>query len=164
MDHGLNQTKMTKKNIFTLTFIAAVTIASLSAKAQKAERPPEHLAIKSASWDIINDLSYKMDKSGDFAPVFSDRLKDANGKLMELKGYIVPFKMGAKHKNFAISVLPISQCYFCGTGNIPPMVEVIMKDALPYTDKIITVKGKIKLNADDSTHMEIILEQAEQVD
>lgn len=155
---------MTKKNIFKLAFIAVLAVVSLSAKAQKAERPPDHLAVKSASWDIINDLSYKMDKSGDFAPVFSDRLKEANGKPMELKGYIVPFKMGAKHKNFAISVLPISQCYFCGTGNIPPMVEVIMKDAIPYTDKIVTVKGKIKLNADDSTHMEIILEQAEQTE
>ncbi|UKJ06614.1 hypothetical protein [Solitalea lacus] len=154
---------MNNQNKFKYLIIILSLFATLTSKAQKADAPPEHLAIKSANWDIINDLSYKMDKSGDFAPIFSDRLKAINGKTIDLKGYIVPFKMGAKHKNFAISVLPISQCYFCGQGNIPPMVEVIMTEAIPYSDKAITVKGKIKLNTNDTNHMEIILDQAEQV-
>ncbi|MCO4292311.1 hypothetical protein NF867_05480 [Solitalea sp. MAHUQ-68] len=155
---------MIKKNIFKLILVVALIATTNITKAQQSEKPPEHVAIKSVSWDIINDLSYKMDKAGDYTPVFSDRLKGINGKTIDLKGYIVPFKMGAKHKNFAISVLPISQCYFCGQGNIPPMVEVVMKEPIPYTDKIITVKGKVKLNPSDSNHMEILLEEAEQVD
>ncbi|POY35396.1 hypothetical protein C3K47_15145 [Solitalea longa] len=155
---------MINKNIFKLTLVLALLAATNIANAQQAEKPPEHVAIKSVSWDIINDLTYKMDKAGDYTPIFSNRLKALSGKVIDLKGYIVPFKMGAKHKNFAISVLPISQCYFCGQGNIPPMVEVVMKDAIPYTDKIITVKGKVRLNPNDSNHMEILVEEAEQVD
>ncbi len=126
--------------------------------------PPEHLAIKSANWEIINELTYTMDKEGSFIPVFSKRLKDIEGKSLEFKGYIVPFKTAVNHQVFALSVLPLAQCHFCGTGNIPPFIQVELKNPISYTDRIITIKGKVKLNPADVSKLEIILEGAEVID
>lgn len=151
-----------KSVLRTITSAILLVLFIQTAKSQVV--PPEHLAIKSANWEIINELTYTMDKEGSFIPVFSKRLKEIEGKTLEFKGYMVPFKTAVNHQIFALSVLPLAQCHFCGTGNIPPFIQIVLKNPIAYTDRVITVKGKVKLNPSDVSKLEIILEGAEVID
>ena len=60
---------------------------------------------------------------------------------------MVPLVSGRNHSTYMLSVLPITQCQFCGTNGIPPMVEIFMKKGtVKFTDEPIKIKGKMKFN------------------
>jgi hypothetical protein len=56
----------------------------------------------------------------------------------------------------------MSQCFFCGGGGPESIAEVTFKvDPGKFqVDDLITVKGKLKLNASDIEHVNFILEEA----
>jgi hypothetical protein len=57
----------------------------------------------------------------------------------------------------------MSQCFFCGGGGPESIAEVMFKNnAAPkfQVDDLITVKGKLKLNANDIDHVNFILTEA----
>jgi len=96
-----------------------------------------------------------------FYPKFTDELKALEGKEVSLEGYYVPF--AAEDGNYIVlSKYPMSQCYFCGGGGPETIAEVHFSGALPKfkVDDLITVKGKLKLNADDPDHVNFILTAA----
>jgi len=57
----------------------------------------------------------------------------------------------------------MSQCYFCGGGGPESIVEVnFTKSQSKFqVDDLVTVKGKLKLNADDMDHINFIMTDAE---
>ncbi len=127
----------------------------------------EHLLVKTPIWDILATLQYREEMlNGEYwgVPDFSDEIKKLDGAIIELKGYMIPIEEGKnQHNNFLISVLPLAQCFFCGKDGIPEMVEVYSKNALPFTDKIITMKGKLKLNYNDENHFAFMLMDSEKI-
>ncbi|CAN0468149.1 unnamed protein product [Phaeothamnion confervicola] len=56
----------------------------------------------------------------------------------------------------------MSQCFFCGVGGPETIVEVSFKGTPPKfnSDDLVTVKGKLKLNADDIEHMNFIITES----
>ncbi len=96
-----------------------------------------------------------------FFPTFSDNLKALEGKEITMEGYYVPF--APEEGNYIIlSKYPMSQCFFCGGGGPESIAEVTFKGSTPkfQVDDLITVKGKLKLNASDIDHVNFILEEA----
>ena len=96
-----------------------------------------------------------------FYPEFPAALKALEGKEITIEGFYVPF--APEEGNYIIiSKYPMSQCFFCGGGGPESIAEVnFAKTPGKFqVDDFITVKGKLKLNADNVDHVNFILEQA----
>ncbi len=102
-------------------------------------------AVNSATWQLLNTFSIKS-QNNKYVLYFPPDLKALGNKIIELPGYMVPLKVGKLHKEFMLSVLPVQQCAFCGSGDYPPMVLVKADKPIAYTDNVMTVKGKLILN------------------
>jgi hypothetical protein len=123
-----------------------------SAKAQITQDIPDHTPMMNQTWELINKLMYKITEKGNetvYTPFFPPDLKAIDNKIVELPGYLVPLNSGRTHETFMLSVLPIMQCMFCGTNDIPPMVEIFMKKgkAVKFTEDPIRIRGRVHLNS-----------------
>jgi hypothetical protein len=99
-----------------------------------------------------------------FHPNFTAELKALEGKEITIQGFYVPF--APEDGNYIIiSKFPMSQCFFCGGGGPESIAEVnFAKGQRKFqVDDLITVKGKLKLNADNLDHVNFILTEAELV-
>jgi hypothetical protein len=133
----------------TLFLLFFVGVLSGSAFAQA----PTHIPLMNKYWDLLSTRTIKKSAAGTYEPYFPPPLMALNGTSITLPGYIVPLKTAALHKTFLLSVLPIMQCQFCGEGDIPEMVEVMMDVPLKFSNKPVTIKGKLKIseNPDGAT-------------
>jgi len=96
-----------------------------------------------------------------FYPNFSTELKSLEGKEVTIQGFYVPF--APEDGNYiVISKYPMSQCFFCGGAGPESIAEVtFVKSSQKFqVDDLITVKGKLKLNAEDIEHVNFILKDA----
>lgn len=141
-----------------ITLVVFLLLASfqLAKSQQLTDQVPDHTPMMNATWELINTLMYKVEGTGNnktYTPHFPDKLKSLNNKTVTLPGYLVPLNAGRNHDNFMISVLPIMQCMFCGTNDIPPMVEVFLKNGtkIRYTEDPIKIKGRMHLNSNIHT-------------
>lgn len=93
-----------------------------------------------------------------FYPTFPGELKALEGKEVTLEGFYVPFAP-EEGEYIILSKFPMSQCFFCGGGGPESIAEVTLKSGPGkfQVDDVITVKGKLKLNADDVDHVNFIL-------
>lgn len=96
-----------------------------------------------------------------FYPTFTPELKALIGKEITVEGFYVPFAP-EDGTYIIISKFPMSQCFFCGGGGPESVAEVNFQKSPPkfQVDDLITVKGKLKLNADDVDHVNFILTDA----
>lgn len=94
-------------------------------------------------------------------PFFDKNIRAAEGQEILLTGHYIPLEIEDK-KTLIISKTPNSECFFCGGSGPETVAEIILKVNVPRlkADQVITVKGKLKLNDSDVTHMNFILEGA----
>jgi hypothetical protein len=123
-------------------------------------------AQKSDSWNDFAKTKFEPkyhEKLGEylFYPSFSAELKALEGKEITIEGFYVPFAP-EDGEYIIISKYPMSQCFFCGGGGPESIAEVnFAKNPGKFqVDDLITVKGKLKLNADNVDHVNFILDQA----
>lgn len=105
-------------------------------------------------WKTLESVTYEItqDEYGDlYVPVFSDEVKEIQGELVEVDGFIIPFEGMFKPEELILSALPISECFFCGSGGPETVMEITMKtgEKVKYTTKRVRIKGKLKLNRDN---------------
>jgi hypothetical protein len=96
-----------------------------------------------------------------FYPNFSTELKSLEGKEITIQGFYVPF--APEDGNYiVISKYPMSQCFFCGGAGPESIAEVTFAKSPQkfQVDDLISVKGKLKLNAEDIEHVNFILKDA----
>ncbi len=79
-------------------------------------------------------------------PKYSPAVKKLEGKIVELKGYILPLEGRRTQTYFIFSAYPYSLCFFCGGAGPETVAEAYCKKPIPYTTKMITVRGKLALN------------------
>ncbi len=113
-------------------------------------------------WKVLLGVKYDYYKDA-YVPKFTDKIKEYDGKIVTLRGYIYPLEESSKHKFFMLSYYPISVCFFCGGAGPESVVEVSAKTPIAHTSQQITVKGKLKLNSQDKERLFYILNQAELV-
>lgn len=115
-------------------------------------------------WPKLYDITFvkATDDLGEFdKPVFTDKVKALNGKVITLPGYMVPFENGFKGAHFMFSSMPLNACFFCGVGGPETVIEVNSKAVVSYTEKPIEIKGTLRLNEKDPEKMIYILDNAE---
>lgn len=113
------------------------------------------------------EIEKKFDETLNFEidfPTFSEEVQKLNGKTIELQGWMIPLEELQGESYFVLSSLPFANCFFCGGAGPETVAEVFAKGKTKYTDKRITVRGKLKINADDPMKLMYILQEAEIVD
>lgn len=122
-----------------------------------------------AVWETFDQLMYKVGKKGGettYTPYFPPPLLRLKGKIVTIRGYMVPIRAGRHHQVFLLSVLPVYQCMYCGSNGIPPMVEVTLSGntKLRFSEEPISIRGTVFLNGEDGSRTEIQLREAVQRD
>lgn len=117
----------------------------------QANGQSKYKGLPSTTWPKLYNISYetKNDEFGEYeAPIFSEDVKSIEGKEVYIEGYIMPFD-GIAAKEFVLSSLPVTACYFCGNGGPESVIQVIANKAIRYTEKPVELKGVLKLNPDN---------------
>jgi hypothetical protein len=115
-------------------------------------------------WRDLSNVTYKIgqDEFGElYIPVFSDKIKDLEGEMVEADGFIIPFEGMFKPEHIILSSLPLAECFFCGSGGPETVMEVLLKNPIKYTSKKVKVRGKLMLNDRDPEKLMYILKDAE---
>jgi hypothetical protein len=118
------------------------------------------------TWELLKDVTFVEVWSEEFqaiylVPKFGTKVKSLNGKKVQIRGYLIPVDILADY--YVLSAFPYSSCFFCGQAGPESVMEI--QFAKQYSglrmDKIITVRGKLRLNADDMLQLNYILEDVE---
>ncbi|MCB0686966.1 MAG: hypothetical protein KDC53_10585 [Saprospiraceae bacterium] len=104
-------------------------------------------------------MGFKVD-----VPVFSEDIKALEGKVIEVKGYIIPVEGYKSHKEFIFSAFPYTMCFFCGGAGPESVMDVFAKNAVEYSAEQITLRGKLELNATDINRLMYSIHDAEIVE
>ncbi len=113
-------------------------------------------------WKTLAEVDYKVtkDEYGDaYIPVFNAEAIKLEGTEVEVDGFIIPFEGMFKPTQLILSSLPISECFFCGSGGPESVMEITMKEKIKYTAKRVKIRGKLKLNSEDPDKLMYILEE-----
>jgi len=147
----LEHLKIMKRTLILGCLLMAITFSAYSQTAQNV-------------WRDLSNVTYKIgqDEFGElYIPVFSDKIKDLEGKMVEADGFIIPFEGMFKPEHIILSSLPLAECFFCGSGGPETVMEVLLKNPIKYTSKKVKVRGKLMLNDRDPEKLMYILKDAE---
>ena len=122
-----------------------------------------HKDMRTPTWNLIGLRYDKQVEPLKWVSIFPPELMALNNKVIELPGFIYPTKVGAKFSEFMLSIVPIESCPFCGSGDIPSMIEVKMASAIPFTDKPIKIRGKFVINNSGDNRSDFFLLGAKQI-
>lgn len=112
-------------------------------------------------WKTLEAVTYEVtkDEYGDlYVPVFSEDIQKIQGKEVVVEGFIIPFEGMFKPTQLILSALPISECFFCGSGGPETVMEITMKEKIKYTTKRVKIRGKLRLNRDNPDKLMYMLE------
>jgi len=140
------------------TILIALIISSITLFAQEQK--------KENTWKTLAKITYKQqyDEIMGFdidVPVFSQSVKDLEGKVVEVEGYIIPVEGYKQQSNFVFSAYPYNMCFFCGGAGPETVMEVNSEDPkITYTSKPIIIKGTLELNSGDINRLMYTLNDA----
>ena len=103
-------------------------------------------------WKTLADVKYEIQKDeyGDvYVPVFGEDIQAIKDQLVEVEGYVIPSDITFVNDYLIISSLPISECFFCGSGGPETVMEIHLKkgEKYKYNSKRLKFRGKLVLNA-----------------
>ena len=129
-----------------LIFIAFLTIQGAKAQEVKMKGPKV--------WTTLADVKYDIQKDeyGDlYVPVWGEDVMSIKDELVEIEGFVIPSDITFTDEYMIVSSLPISECFFCGSGGPETVMEVYLKEGekYKYNTKRLKFRGKLKLNADN---------------
>ncbi len=140
----------------TILIVFIITSIALQAQEQKKEN----------TWKTLSKITYKQqyDEIMGFdidIPVFSQSIKDLEGKEVLVEGYIIPVEGYKQQSNFVFSAYPYNMCFFCGGAGPETVMEVNSDDPkITYTSKPIIIKGTLELNSGDINRLMYTLNNA----
>lgn len=123
-------------------FLVLLVLISVTASAQVSV----HTEMRTATWNLIGLKYDKQVKPLVWQAVFPPALKAIHNKEIELPGYIIPTKVGNSFSEFMFSIVPVASCPYCGTGDIPSMIEVKTLKPINWTEEPIILRGKFIIN------------------
>tara|TARA_B100000902_G_scaffold340374_1_gene343150 strand:- start:493 stop:924 length:432 start_codon:yes stop_codon:yes gene_type:complete len=118
------------------------------------------------SWQNLEDVEFSdmyIEEVSEYVlyPHFGFDVKELDGQEITLSGYILAIDPDKNY--YVLSKGPFASCFFCGAGGPETIVELSFKsDKVSFVmDEFATIKGKLRLNADDIYRCVYILENAE---
>ncbi|MEQ8702730.1 MAG: hypothetical protein RIC19_02360 [Phaeodactylibacter sp.] len=127
-----------------LIAIATVLLSSAAIQAHAQGTTWKTLAKITFKKEYNEMMGFKVD-----VPVFSEDVLAMEGKIVDVRGYIIPVEGYKGHKEFIFSAYPYNMCFFCGGAGPETVMEVFANESIEYTAEPITIRGKLELNADD---------------
>ena len=123
------------------------------------------------SWKVLGKMKLNEQYNEDMGayipyPVFHPTVKDLNGQLIEIKGYVIPIEETGDASILVLSANPYSQCFFCGQAGPETVMDIQLKNKGKRfkTDERVSFRGKLRLNDSDLFYLNYILDDAEVVD
>lgn len=118
-----------------------------------------------STWKTLSKITFKkqFDELMGFkvdVPVFSEDIKQLEGKEIFIKGYIIPVDGYKSHKEFIFSAFPYNMCFFCGGAGPETVMEVLSKEPIEYTAESVKLKGILRLNNEDINQLMYKIEEA----
>jgi hypothetical protein len=124
-------------------------------------------------WADLLKLKFKIsfDEEVDdviFEPKFTELIRSYEGQIIEVEGFIIPHNIAAdamgdvddKGEQFMFSAFPLASCFFCGGAGVESVMEAFPKEPINYTDKKITLRGRLELNDKDFLKLPYLLKDA----
>lgn len=105
-------------------------------------------------WNTLADVKYDIQKDeyGDlYVPVWGEEVMEIKDQIVEVEGFVIPSDITFTNDYLIVSSLPISECFFCGSGGPETVMEVYLKkdEKYKYNTKRLKFRGKLKLNKDN---------------
>ncbi len=117
-------------------------------------------------WNIFARVKFKPKYSKAHAeyflfPQFEKDIRLLEGTEVSLRGHYIPFDL-PNPDAIVLSKNPYAACFFCGGAGPESVAEVVFRAKKPKLrpDQVLTVRGKLKLNATDTERMTFIVEDA----
>ncbi|MCU0340835.1 MAG: DUF3299 domain-containing protein [Spirosomaceae bacterium] len=121
------------------------------------------------TWETLRDVTFKKKWYPEESvymlyPTFGPAINKLNGKEVLLTGYVLP--IDAESNLYALSAFPFSACFFCGGAGPESVVGLkFKKNGRKFkTDERHTMRGTLKLNADNIYELNYNIEGAEIAD
>lgn len=97
-------------------------------------------------------------------PTFGPSVNALQGKEISIRGYMIP--VDENDNIYVISAKPMAACFFCGGAGPESIIELQFRKKKQRfrTDEVLTVRGKMALNANDVDHLNYILKDAEVIE
>lgn len=134
------------RGILIFTFLTGLSSAILA----------QHAGLSTREWEILASRNELRPVNGKI--IFPSKLMELNNQVIDLPGYVIPVKTGSKFDTFMLSMVPMFSCPYCGSGNIPPMVEVhLLKSEVSADSDIISVRGKLTINNSGNGKSEFVI-------
>jgi hypothetical protein len=116
-------------------------------------------------WSTLSDISFSdvyMDEVDEYFlyPHFGPSVRELEGKEIIIRGFVLAIDPTDNY--YILSKGPFSSCFFCGVGGPETVIELDMKskNKVFIMDEVVTMRGTLKLNADDIYHCNYILKDA----
>tara|TARA_B100000287_G_C19967066_1_gene516897 strand:- start:49 stop:477 length:429 start_codon:yes stop_codon:yes gene_type:complete len=118
------------------------------------------------SWNDLEDVEFSdlyVDEMDDYVlwPHFGSNVRQLDGKEVKITGYVLAIDIDKKY--YVLSKGPFASCFFCGVGGPESVLELSLKSDKDVfvMDQFLTMKGVLRLNAEDIYRCVYILENAE---
>lgn len=120
-------------------------------------------------WKTLSKITFKKEYNETMGfkvdvPVFSEEIKEMEGKEIEIRGYIIPVEGYKSHKEFIFSAYPYNMCFFCGGAGPETVMEVYADEPIKYSAEPVVIKGRLELNDEDINSLIYALHGAVQVE
>ncbi len=120
-------------------------------------------------WQVLSEVGFETQPSRETgfeieSPKFSKRLWSYNGKVVRVKGYLIPMAELGGRNEYMLSSLPFNQCYFCGGAGPETVVEVQTKQNIKFVTRQIVLEGILFLNESDPDHHMYIIKNAKLIE
>ena len=100
---------------------------------------------KAPLWAVLRTTRIgENDAAGLFTADFPPPVKALSGRTVTLSGFMLPLDSEARARHFLLSkYTPV--CFFCPPGSPNEVVEVLVAQGVPVTDRMVTVTGRLEL-------------------
>ncbi|TXC78463.1 DUF3299 domain-containing protein [Luteibaculum oceani] len=115
-------------------------------------------------WKILSDVTFEERYSDELAsyimiPTFGEKVKQLEGKLVKIKGYVIP--LDVKMNQYVLSANPFASCFFCGNAGPETVMDIVFKAQENLrTDQYMEIEGVLELNKNDVYRLNYILMEA----
>lgn len=130
---------------------------------------PNRLEPTKITWETLRDVTFKKKWYAEESvfmlyPTFGPNVNKLSGKEVTITGYVLPVDIEANL--YVLSAFPMAACFFCGGAGPETVMGLKFKSNKRKfkTDERHSLKGVLKLNADDIYEMNYILTNAEIAD
>lgn len=150
-----------KKRILTATLLIAVVALGASIAPRLSSGKTNRNI-----WDILMKVKWvkkydKKYKTNNYVPQFTKEIQALNGKIITIKGYLIPVDLYGGGEFAIISALPVANCFFCGGAGPETVMEIYTKQKItPDRTGKVTFRGRLELNPSDADHLIYIMRDA----